>query len=69
VSVVDQELKPSGERDERSLIEAWRLERLLDLGISLDIASRIAAGTLDLHELERLIKRGCNPHTAISILA
>jgi len=55
-------------RDERLEVESWRLHRLLEMRVPVPLAERAARGSLDLHELERLISRGCPPETAVRIL-
>jgi hypothetical protein len=47
----------------------WRTERLIDLGYSRRKAARLAATSVDTHELERLIRMGCPPDTAVRIAA
>jgi hypothetical protein len=62
----DQERLAASE-EERRLLE-WRLRQLLRLGVSPLLAEIAAPGRLDLHELERLIERGCPPDTAVEIM-
>lgn len=47
----------------------WRSERFRSLGYELGEAARLATSNVDLHELERLIAKGCPPNTAIRIAA
>jgi hypothetical protein len=47
----------------------WRIERLLALGYRRREATSLAASQVDIHELERLIARGCPPETAVRIAA
>jgi hypothetical protein len=48
----------------------WRMERLLRLGVSAELADRLSHdGQLDIHALLELVDRGCPPHTAARILA
>jgi hypothetical protein len=47
----------------------WRIQRLIDLGYSRRKAARLAATSIDTHELERLIRMGCPPLTAVRIAA
>lgn len=49
-------------------VEAMRLSRALDAGVPLQAAELFAAGTGDLHRLERLVKAGCRPAVAADIL-
>jgi hypothetical protein len=46
----------------------WRERRLLGMGFDPELAYDAARTTLDLHELERLLGRGCPPKTAVAIL-
>lgn len=56
-------------RFEDELIVRWRTERLLALGYGLRQAASLALSPIDIHELERLIGKGCPPETAIKIAA
>ena len=47
----------------------WRTERMLALGYELREADLLAHSTIDIHELERLIGKGCPPATAVRIAA
>jgi hypothetical protein len=47
---------------------SWREQRLVMLGFDPERASEVARTTLDLHELEHLLGRGCPPRTAVAIL-
>jgi hypothetical protein len=47
----------------------WRTERLLALGYERREAVSLAASQVDIHELERLIGKGCPPETAVRIAA
>jgi hypothetical protein len=47
---------------------SWRERRLQTMGFDPERAAELAATTLDLHELEHLLGRGCPPHTAVAIL-
>jgi hypothetical protein len=49
-------------------VVCWREQRLLDMGFDPKLACEVALTTLDLHELERLLGRGCPPPTAVAIL-
>jgi hypothetical protein len=54
--------------DER--VHTWRFCRLLDLGYGITQAEELAAGDVDLHELESLVlARGCPLDVAARILA
>jgi hypothetical protein len=50
-------------------VQRWRTERLIDLGYAHGEAARLAATSVDTHELERLIRMGCPPDTAVLIAA
>jgi hypothetical protein len=47
---------------------SWRELRLLGMGFDPERAYEIARTILDLHELERLLGRGCPPQTAVAVL-
>jgi hypothetical protein len=47
---------------------SWREQRLVMLGFDPERASEVARTTLDLHELEHLLGRGCPRQTAVAIL-
>jgi hypothetical protein len=50
-------------------VAAWRAERLLELGYPPRRAVSLATSPVDIHDLERLIGRGCPPETALRIAA
>ena len=48
----------------------WRVRRLELAGVPPVFAERLArTGEIDLHELLKLLDRGCPPHLAVRILA
>ena len=48
----------------------WREGRLLSAGFGVDLAEDLAhQERIDLHELLKLVDRGCPPHLAARILA
>jgi hypothetical protein len=48
----------------------WRFGRLADTGFPRGLAARLARDTrYDLHDLVRLVERGCPPSLAARILA
>jgi hypothetical protein len=47
----------------------WRTERLIALGYVLPEAASLAISDVDVHELERLIGKGCPTETAVRIAA
>ena len=54
---------------EDELVRAWRVGRAERLGYVQAEAEAIALDlTIDLHLLERLLKRGCNPELALRIV-
>jgi hypothetical protein len=55
--------------DEEFTVLRWRTERLVDLGYSRRDANRLAFTSVDIHELERLIRMGCPLDTAVRIAA
>lgn len=54
--------------DELSILR-WRTERLIALGYEFREAAFLALSQVDIHELERLIGKGCPPETAVRIAA
>ena len=54
--------------DDLSVVR-WRTERLIALGYELREAAFLAISRVDIHELERLIEKGCPPATAVRIAA
>lgn len=58
-----------GRLDEELRLTSWRTERLVALGYPLRRAFSLATSRVDIHELERLIARGCPPETATRIAA
>jgi hypothetical protein len=54
--------------DELSILR-WRTEYLVELGYELRQAAFLALSQVDVHELERLIGKGCPPETAVRIAA
>lgn len=53
-----------------ALVEAWRLETLLDAGYTFEQAEHLAANRdVDLHGAVVLVQRGCDPRVAFRILA
>ena len=54
--------------DDLSVVR-WRTERLIALGYELREAAFLAISRVDIHELERLIGKGCPPATAVRIAA
>jgi hypothetical protein len=55
--------------DDDLTVLRWRRERLLALGYELSRATLLAVSRVDIHELERLIGKGCPPETAVRIAA
>ena len=54
--------------DELNVLQ-WRIERLVVLGYELREAAFLAISQVDVHELERLIAKGCPLATAVRIAA
>ncbi len=53
----------------RRQVVVWRREQLLQSGLPLPLASRLARdGRYDLHALIGLVERGCPPGLAVRIL-
>ncbi len=53
-----------------SQVVSWRRDRLVEAGLPLPLASRVARdGRYDLHALIDLVERGCPAELAVRILA
>ena len=63
-------MKPprTGPAQHREALEEWRLRRLIAAGFEAGLASALADGDADLHELLVLVDRGCPPDLAARIL-
>jgi hypothetical protein len=55
--------------DDDLTVLRWRTERLIALGYVLPEAASLAISDVDVHELERLIGKGCPTETAVRIAA
>ena len=56
-------------RPEHELRE-WRRARLIQAGFSVELATSLGVDPrVDLHDLLKLVDRGCPPHLAARILA
>jgi hypothetical protein len=55
--------------DDDLTVLCWRTERLIALGYELREAAYLAISDVDVHELERLIGKGCPTETAVRIAA
>jgi hypothetical protein len=53
--------------DDDVTLMRWRTERLIALGYEVREATSLAIARVDVHDLERLIKKGCPPATAVRI--
>jgi hypothetical protein len=53
--------------DEVSRVLAWRKRRLIALGYPVGEATLLACAPVDIHDVERLIERGCPRDLAIKI--
>jgi hypothetical protein len=63
-------LDPLAEQVLRDKTLLWRCERLIQMGFTLQQARVTAVRRhVDLHEVERLISRGCAPHLAFDIVS
>jgi hypothetical protein len=61
--------RKSGATSTTIFASCWRTEYLIALGFALPEAAFLAFSRVDIHELERLIARGCPPETAVRIAA
>ena len=51
-------------------VVAWRAERLIEAGLSQELARKVAAdGAYDLHAVLKLVDGGCPAELALRILA
>lgn len=58
------------ERSEDDVVEAWRLETLLEAGYPMLFAQQLAVRSdVDLHQAVALVENGCPTATAVRILA
>ena len=55
--------------DEVLAVVDWRVTRLRALGYGVRDAAHLALTPIDVHDLERLIAKGCPPETAVRIAA
>jgi hypothetical protein len=55
--------------DDDLMVLCWRNKRLIALGYELREAACLAISDIDIHELERLIGKGCPTETAVRIAA
>jgi hypothetical protein len=53
--------------DEEVSLLCWRSQRLRNLGYGVCQSARLASTGIDVHELERLIAKGCPHNTAVRI--
>lgn len=49
-------------------VYGWRLHVLIEAGYPVDLAERIAASEVDLHQAVKLLSQGCTPEVAAEIL-
>lgn len=54
---------------EEGRIFSWRLEQFERLGYTTSDAAELALSNVDIHELARLIREGCDRDTARAIVA
>jgi hypothetical protein len=60
-------IEPDFQTDEELLVNEWRVEQLLRLGVTKVIAEMFA-GVIDWHEIAKLVECGCAPELAIEIV-
>jgi hypothetical protein len=53
--------------DEELLVQEWRAEQLLRLGVPRPL-SEIFAGLVDWHDIADLVANGCSPELALEIV-
>jgi hypothetical protein len=63
-------MQAEGEREatDRQKLHEWKQARLEALGVPYPESWALAVGTVDWHEAERLILRGCPPKLVFQIL-
>ena len=66
VSILDGEWR---QLDAELEVIRWRTQRLLRIGYEFREAARLALSRIDIHELERLVGKGCSLETAVRIVA
>lgn len=52
---------------EADIVHAWRVSRLIRLGLAWDVAEAIA-DKVDWHEVAKLVQRGCPAALAVTIV-
>lgn len=65
VSILSAELR---QLDDELEVIGWRTERLLTIGYEFRQAAGLALSRIDIHDLERLVARGCPLGTAARIV-
>lgn len=53
---------------ETGAVHAWRVSRLIELGLAQPVAEVVADG-VDWHEVASLVRRGCPASLAVAIVA
>ena len=57
------------ELEDHDRVEAWRLQQLLNAGLTFHRAAQLAARSdVDLHHALALLQRGCDERTLLRIL-
>jgi hypothetical protein len=63
----DIEVDEDVDEDETTRVLEWRQYRWLALGYSIAGAAVLACAPIDIHDVERLIERGCPLDLAVKI--
>ncbi len=53
--------------EEASAVHAWRVDQLTRLGLAWPVAE-VVADTVDWHEVAKLVRLGCPPSLAVTIV-
>lgn len=53
--------------EEDARVEAWELERMLELGLPETLAAELAARGVSWHDVDDLLKQGCDVRAAFRI--
>jgi hypothetical protein len=67
LTISEPELELHGPIEEEMLVQAWRIEQLLRVGLPRVLAEAFA-DVVDWHELADLVRRGCPPAVALEIV-
>jgi hypothetical protein len=69
ITELDWDVEVDVDEDETMRVLEWRQYRWLSLGYSIAGAAVLACAPIDIHDVERLIERGCPLDLAVKIAA